>query len=66
MDYIIKRGLVCKMVKKGKGSFWNRRKWGGFGIIAISFLSPRGTEERRGAALGAGDSAAWGLGAGSG
>jgi len=39
---------------------------GGFGIIAISFLSPRGTEERRGAALGAGDSAAWGFGGGSG
>ena len=39
---------------------------GGFGIIAISFLSPRGTEERRGAALGAGDSGGSGSGGGSG
>ena len=65
MDYIIKRGLVCKMVKKGKGSFWNRRKEG-FGKIAIPFLSPCRTEERGGRRSEPAIRAAWGSGSGSG
>ena len=58
--------FLNKSHKWGGGLYGLEEGEGGFGIIATSFLSPRGTEEGRGAALGAGDSAALGLGGGSG
>ena len=61
-----KAGFFLDKSHRWRGLYGIEEGEGGFGIIAISFLSPRGTEERRGAALGAGDSAAWGLGVGSG
>ena len=53
------------MAKEGKGSFWNRRK-GGFGKIAIPFLSPRRTEERGGRRSAPVIWTAWGSDGGSG
>ena len=61
-----KEGLGLQNGQKGWRALSGIEESGGVGIITISFLSPRGTEERRGAALGAGDSAVWGLGVGSG
>jgi len=53
------------MAKKREGSFWNRRKKGGFGKIAIPFLSPRRTEERGGRRSALAIRVAWGSGGGS-